>query len=83
VLLQVFFREILQRARCLFQPTSTMFQLASVRRAHMTGVACVRCSLGGVAVHRAPRAWARSRRSGRTLRLVFERPFAVPPRDGG
>jgi hypothetical protein len=54
MLLQGFFRETLQRAGRLFQLASTMFQPASVRHAHMTGVACVRCSLGGVAVHRAP-----------------------------
>jgi hypothetical protein len=54
VLLQGFFREILQRAGCLFQPASAMFQSASVRHTHMTSVSCVRCSLGGVAVHRAP-----------------------------
>jgi hypothetical protein len=31
----------------------------------------------------SPQAWARSRRSGRALRLVFVRSLAVPPRDGG
>jgi hypothetical protein len=54
MLLQGFFRETLQRAGCLFQPASAMFQPASVHRAHMSGVACIRCSLGGVAVRRAP-----------------------------
>jgi hypothetical protein len=54
VLLQGFFRETLQRAGRLFQPASAMFQPASVRHTHMSGVACVRCSLGGVAVRRAP-----------------------------
>jgi hypothetical protein len=50
VLLQGFFRETLQRAGRLFQPASAMFQPASVRHTQMSGVACVRCSLGGVAV---------------------------------
>jgi hypothetical protein len=54
VLLQGFFRETLQRAGCLFQSASAMFQPASVCHTHMTGVACVRCTLGGVAVRRAP-----------------------------
>jgi hypothetical protein len=54
VLLQGFFRETLQRAGCLFQPASTMFQPASVHHAHMSGVACVRRSLRGVALRRAP-----------------------------
>jgi hypothetical protein len=54
VLLQGFFRETLQRAESLFQPASAMFQPASECHTHMTGVACVRCTLGGVAVHRAP-----------------------------
>jgi hypothetical protein len=55
VLLQGFFRETFQRAGCLFQPTSAMFQPVLVRHTHMTGIACVRCSLGGVAVRRAPK----------------------------
>jgi hypothetical protein len=54
VLLQGFFRETLQRAGRLFQPASAMFQPASVRHMHMSGAVCVRCSLGGVAVRRAP-----------------------------
>jgi hypothetical protein len=54
VLLQGFFRETLQRVGCLFQPTSAMFQPALVHHAHMSGAVCVRCSLGGVAVRRAP-----------------------------
>jgi hypothetical protein len=53
VLLQRFFRETLQRAGCLFQPASTMFQPASVHHAHTSGAVCVLCSLGGVAVRRA------------------------------
>jgi hypothetical protein len=32
------------------------------------------CDPGGVAVRRAPEAWARSRRSGRAPRLVFNAP---------
>jgi hypothetical protein len=48
------FRETLQRAGCLFQPASAMFQPASVHDAHTSGAVCVRCSLGGVAVSRAP-----------------------------
>jgi hypothetical protein len=55
VLLQGFFRETLQRAGRLFQPASAMFQPASVCHTHMTGVAYVRCTLGGVAVRRALR----------------------------
>jgi hypothetical protein len=31
----------------------------------------------------SPRAWARSRRSGRALRLALVRSLTVPPRDGG
>jgi hypothetical protein len=54
VLPQGFFRETLQRAGRLFQPASAMFQPASVHHAHMSGVACVRCFLGGVALRRAP-----------------------------
>jgi hypothetical protein len=54
VLLQGFFRETLQRARRLFQPASAMFQPASVCYVHSSGVVCIRCSLGGVAVRRAP-----------------------------
>jgi hypothetical protein len=53
VLLQGFFRETLQRAGCIFQPASTMFQPASVHHAHKSGAVCVRCSLGGVAMRRA------------------------------
>jgi hypothetical protein len=49
-----FFRETLQRAGRLFQPASAMFQPASVRHTHTPGAFCVRCSLGGVAVRRAP-----------------------------
>jgi hypothetical protein len=55
VLLQEFFCETLQRAGRLFQPASTMFQPASVRHTHTPGAICVRCSLGGVAVRRAPK----------------------------
>jgi hypothetical protein len=47
---QGFFCETLQRAGHLFQPASAMFHPASVRHTHMSGVAYVRCSLGGVAV---------------------------------
>jgi hypothetical protein len=54
VLLQGFSRETLQRAGHLFQPASAMFQPASVRHTHTSGAVCVRCSLGGVAVRRAP-----------------------------
>jgi hypothetical protein len=54
VLLQGFFRETHQRAGCLFQPASAMSQSASVCHMHMSGIACVRCTLGGVAVRRAP-----------------------------
>jgi hypothetical protein len=54
VLLQGFSRETLQRAGRLFQPASAMFQPALVRHMHMCGAICVRCSLGGVAVRRAP-----------------------------
>jgi hypothetical protein len=54
VLLQGFFRETLQRSGRLFQPASAMFQPASVRHTHTSGVVCVRFSLGGVAVRRAP-----------------------------
>jgi hypothetical protein len=54
VLLQGFFRETLQSAGRLSQPASTILQPASVCHTHMSGAACVRCSLGGVAVHRAP-----------------------------
>jgi hypothetical protein len=54
VLLQGFFRETLQHVGCLFQPASAMFQPASVHHAHTSGAICIRCSLGGVAVRRAP-----------------------------
>jgi hypothetical protein len=54
VLLQGFLRETLQRAGCLFQPASAMFQSASVHHAHTSGAVCVRCSLGGVAMRRVP-----------------------------
>jgi hypothetical protein len=54
VLLQGSFRETLQCAGRLFQPTSAIFQPASVRHTHTAGAVCVRCSLGGVAVRRAP-----------------------------
>jgi hypothetical protein len=61
VLLQGFFRETHQRAWCLFQPASTMFQTASVvPRAHDWHCLCLvhprRCSRAS-----SPRAWARSR----------------------
>jgi hypothetical protein len=51
---RIFFRETLQRAGRLFQPASALFQRASVRRTHTSGAVRVRCSLGGVAVRRAP-----------------------------
>jgi hypothetical protein len=54
VLLQGFFRKTLQRARCLFQLASAMFQPASVHHAHTSSAVCVRFSLGGVAARRAP-----------------------------
>jgi hypothetical protein len=54
VFLQGFFRETLQRAGRLSQPASAMFQPATVRHTHTSGAICVRCSLGGVAVRRAP-----------------------------
>jgi hypothetical protein len=54
VLLQGFFRETLQHAGCLFQLALAMFQPASVHHAHTSGAVCVRCSLEGVAVCRAP-----------------------------
>jgi hypothetical protein len=54
VLLQGFFCETLQRAGCLFEPASAIFQPASVHHAHTSGAVRVRCSLGGVAMHRAP-----------------------------
>jgi hypothetical protein len=54
VLLQGFFRETLQREGCLFQPASAMFQPASVHHTHTSGAVCVWCSLGGVAMRRAP-----------------------------
>jgi hypothetical protein len=54
VLLQGFFRETLQRAGCLFQLASAMFQPASLHHAHTPGAVCVRCSLGGLAVRQAP-----------------------------
>jgi hypothetical protein len=55
VLLQGFFRETPpQRAGRLFQPASAMFQSASMRQTHMSGAICIQCSLGGVAVRRAP-----------------------------
>jgi hypothetical protein len=54
VLLQGFFRETLQHAGCLFQLASAMFQSASVHHAHTSGAVCVRCSVGGVVVRRAP-----------------------------
>jgi hypothetical protein len=38
----------------LFQPASAMFQPASVHHAHTSGASRIRCSLGVVAVHRAP-----------------------------
>jgi hypothetical protein len=42
--------------------------------AHATGTIRVRRIPGGVAAHRAPRAWVHSRRSGWTLRLVLNVP---------
>jgi hypothetical protein len=56
VLLQGFFRETLQHSGHLFQPASAIFQPASVRHTHTSGVVCVRFSLGGVVVRRAPEA---------------------------
>jgi hypothetical protein len=74
VLLQGFFRETHQRAGCLFQLASAMFQPASVvPRAHdwhcLRSMHPRRCSRVS-----SPRAWARSRRSGRALRLVLNAP---------
>jgi hypothetical protein len=54
VLLQGFFARPSSARGVLFQPASPMFQPASVHHAHTSGAFRVRCSLGGVTVHRAP-----------------------------
>jgi hypothetical protein len=51
---RVFFARPSSVRGVLFQPTSAMFQPASVHHAHTSGAFRVRCSLGGVAVRRAP-----------------------------
>jgi hypothetical protein len=77
VLLQGFFRE---STRCrVFISTGIGDVPAGLGHTRMAGTACVRCTLGGVAMRRAPRAWARLRRSGRLSDLFCtspRRPFA-------
>jgi hypothetical protein len=53
VLLQGFFREFLP-VRGAFVSTGIGDVLAGLSRTRMTGTPCVRCTLRGVAVHRAP-----------------------------
>jgi hypothetical protein len=83
VLLQEFFRETLQRAGC-FISTGIGNVPAGLGAPHARVWRCLhsvlprRCSRAS-----SPRAWARSRRSGRALRLALVRSLVVPPRDGG
>jgi hypothetical protein len=74
VLLQGFFRETLQRAGCFISTgIGNVPDGLGASRAHVWGclrsVLPRRCSLVS-----SPRAWARSRRSGRALRLALVRP---------
>jgi hypothetical protein len=82
VLLQGFFRETHQRVGCFFQPASAMSQPASVCHTNMSGVACVQCTLGGVACVE-PLSLGPFEPIGVSSPTCVERALAVPPRDGG
>jgi hypothetical protein len=83
VLLQGFFRESLPACGVFVStgigdvPAGLGVPHARVWR-RLRSVLPRRCSRAS-----SPRAWARSRRSGRALQLILARSLAVPPRDGG
>jgi hypothetical protein len=54
VLLHGFFREAYHRVGCLFSTGIGNVPTGLGGATHMTGTASVRCTLGGVAVRRAP-----------------------------